>query len=141
MKAAERPIGTQLSRLSSANAMPARIAAVAEAHWQSIRAALSPIIGRQGVAALYGRSLHLVRARFPWLEAPEARASASAPFTLLRLSLASQSREDAVSAQGALLQAFVDLLISLIGGPLTERLLAPVCDRPPDDHEAEGSIP
>ncbi|TXH34301.1 MAG: hypothetical protein E6Q92_13075 [Burkholderiaceae bacterium] len=44
-----------------------RVADAAVTAWRELDAALSPIIGQRGVAALYQRSLYLTRIDYPWL--------------------------------------------------------------------------
>jgi hypothetical protein len=113
-----------------------RIADKAVAMWRDVDAALSPIIGQRGVAALFKRSLLLtVPALAPLVTAREA-VDASSYFDALRGALEQQSCESAIATNGGLLQKFVDLLTSLIGGPLTERLLHSVRDNP----SGEGAV-
>ena len=46
-----------------------QIADAAVAIWARVHAALAPLIGQRGSAALYKRSLHLARADYSWLVA------------------------------------------------------------------------
>jgi hypothetical protein len=127
------PQGLQsiLAQLAAQDADAVRIADSAVAIWLRIDAALSPIIGRGGVAALYERSLYLTRTAHPWLLAAHERAPADGRFVeALRAVLSEPTRADAAVGIGALLQNFHDLLTSLIGGELTERLLQSVWDHP-----------
>ena len=94
--------------------------------WQAINAALSPIIGQRGVAVLYKRSLYLIGSTHPWLEGMHADRHDSIDLLVLKSAFAQQSIADAAAAGGALLQTFHELLSSLIGLSLTERLLRPV---------------
>jgi hypothetical protein len=97
-------------------------AAVLQA-WAQADAALNPVIGPRGVLALYNRSLSLAAARHPWLAAEHAGALAPQDLPALRAALAGQPATVALQGGQALLQAFDDLLCSLIGASLTERLL------------------
>ena len=127
------PKGLQaiLAQLAVQDADAVRIADTAVAIWLRIDAALSPIIGHGGVAALYERSLYLTRTDHPWLLAAHQRAPAAGQFgEALRVALAQQTRADAGVGIGALLQTFLDLLIGLIGSELTERLLQSVWHHP-----------
>ena len=92
-----------------------------------INAVLTPIIGQRGVAAVYMRCLHLSVAIRPWLlpAIPEGIQPAI-DSTALKSVLAQQSRADAVDAGRAVLQTFHDILVSLIGTSLTDRLLRSV---------------
>ena len=101
------------------------VAARALAHWQRVDAALSPVIGHGGVAALYRRSLFLVRAERPWLPGVHAGALDPVEFSELQAALALQTADAAEAANQALQRTFHDLLASLVGSALTERLLPP----------------
>jgi hypothetical protein len=96
--------------------------------WRDIDVALAPIIGHRGVAALFGRSLHLIRADFPWLPAPDESSVDRIDFASLQSTLSQQTSADVVALSGSLLQKFAELLTNLIGASLTERLLRPVVD-------------
>ncbi len=108
--------------------------------WHRIHAALSPVIGPRGVQALYRRTLHLTRGSFPWIGAG-LEASEPGDYADLRDALARQASDVASAAHGALLQHFVDLLTSLIGGALTERLLRSVWDPLPSGDAAQDTTP
>jgi hypothetical protein len=107
-----------------------RIADVALSTWHDFASALSPIIGMRGVAALYKRSLHLTSPAYPWLETVREGVDAPVDFAPLKAALLQQTAADAAAASGALLQTFHDLLASLIGPSLTERLLRTASDNP-----------
>ena len=93
---------------------------------QAIETTLTPILGIRGVAALVQRSLHVARIAHPWLAEPIEVAQPTLDLAALRSAVASRDRAEAQAAAMAVLQSFHDLLASLIGGPLTERLLEPV---------------
>lgn len=113
-----------------------QIAEKAVSTWRAIEVALSPIIGQRAVAALYRRSVALIRADHPWLTEHEDN-DRNDDFVLLRDSLAQQSSAKARAAHQALLQAFENLLISLLGDSLAERLLKPVFDTSSSDDVAQ----
>jgi hypothetical protein len=94
--------------------------------WQAINAALSPIIGQRGVAVLYKRSLHLTGHAHPWLANMQEDSQDTMDLVALKSAFAQQSSTHAAAAGGAFLQTFHELLSSLIGLSLTERLLRPV---------------
>jgi hypothetical protein len=100
-----------------------QIAAATSALWTDIETALQPIVGRRGVGALFKRTLHLTAARHPWL-AP-LKSDADEPVDLARLTtlIAAQPQSLAREAGNALFQTFSELLATLIGAPLSERLL------------------
>jgi len=91
--------------------------------WRDIDAALAPIIGQQGVAALLRRSQYLLRDTYPWLGSCPPDGPGASAFDALKSALGAQAAADSAQANGALLQVFHDLLSSLIGASLSERLL------------------
>jgi hypothetical protein len=101
----------------------AQIADAVALTWSEIDAALTPVIGQRGVAALYIRSLYLVRSAHPWLASADDGAQTAIDLARLKSVLAQQSSSDAAAGGGALLQTFYDLLASLVGRSLTERML------------------
>jgi hypothetical protein len=100
-----------------------RIAEMALVTWRAIDLALSPIIGKGGFAALYKRSLHLTCQEFPWLEVTPAASLHPDGLARLQASLSLQPGIDAAAANSCLLRHFSDLLTSLLGATLAERLL------------------
>ena len=108
----------------------ARVAAAAASTWREIHAALSPVIGAGGFAALYQRSLHVTRAAYPCLGTVREDALRPGQFAALEVVLAQQTNAQAAAANGALMQAFSGLLAGLIGLSLTERLLRSVRNSP-----------
>jgi hypothetical protein len=112
------------------------IALSALATWTRIDDALSPIIGRRGVAGLYKRSLSLTRAAHPVLAAVFEGTLQLGDYTTLQNALAQQAAPIAMAASEALLQTFHDLLTKLIGPSLTERLLCPLLDKPSSSGDA-----
>jgi hypothetical protein len=96
------------------------------ASWERVGLALAPVLGARGVAALYVRSLHLASARHPWLGTLTLGAGNAMDLARLKSAVAAQQAVDAADAGDALLQTFHDLLVSLVGLSLTERLLRPV---------------
>ncbi len=113
------------------------IAEAALGAWQQVAGRLDPVIGTRGVAVLFGRALHLTRKRFAWLVVAWDPADSGAALTHLKACFAARETEDAAQAGCALLATFTELLASLIGESLTERLLGPVWvpANPPTDQE------
>jgi hypothetical protein len=103
--------------------------------WRETEDALSPIIGQRGVAALFHRSLKLVSATHPWLAAGLGGALDAVDPKALRATLLQQPAAEAAAGGAALFRSFHDLLASLVGAPLTDRLLrsvwAPSTSAPP----------
>jgi hypothetical protein len=103
-----------------------QIAGAIVSTWQEIDAALTPVLGHQGVAALYKRSLYLTAAACPWLAGTFQGAHAPMDLAELKSAFELQSAGDAAAGGGELLQTFHELLASLVGPALTERLLRSV---------------
>ncbi|MBC7469640.1 MAG: hypothetical protein H7322_09980, partial [Ramlibacter sp.] len=121
-------VASTLERLAAEGANTTRIAHVVVTTWQAIDAALAPVIGGKGVAALYGRSLHLVGTAHPWLAAAHQGPHAPMDLGLLGVALAQQESTIAAAGAGAHLQSLHQLLGSLIGTALAGQLLRPAWD-------------
>ena len=115
------------------------IAETAASIWIEVGAVLSPIIGQSGVEALFKRSIHLTQSAHPFLEALLDDSAQSADPTHLQSVLARQAPADALAANAAVLQTFEDLLVTLIGASLTQRLLHSV-GNPPSSGTATKDI-
>ncbi|WP_457421329.1 hypothetical protein [Roseateles sp. P5_E7] len=100
-----------------------QIAAAIHALWTDIEAALQPIVGRRGVAALFKRTLHLAAARHPWLAPLKPGSDDAVDLGQLTALFAAQPPSRAGEAGSALFEIFRELLVTLIGAPLSERLL------------------
>jgi hypothetical protein len=110
------------NRPATHDASAAQIADATIATWYEIDAALTPIIGSKAVVALHKRSLYLTGTTHPWLAGTHEEADAL-DLAALKTVIARQSGAEAALGSRALLQAFNQLLASLIGPSLTERLL------------------
>lgn len=101
------------------------VAIAAVGRWETIVEVLTPILGHRGVAALYRRTLNVAGASHPCLiEAHESDEPVS--FKRLQRVLAQQNPDAAAAATDASLETFHELLNSLIGTSLTQRLLGSV---------------
>lgn len=129
-----------LARLAAEGANAGQIANTAVSTWRGVDAALSPIIGQRGVAALYKRSLHLTRRDHPWLAAVYDAASQADEFAALQEALVQQTSSNAAIASDTLLQTFCDLLTILIGESLAERLLRPVWETSTSGDAAQDTL-
>jgi hypothetical protein len=103
-----------------------QIADAIGAMWTDIEAALQPVFGRRGVAALFKRTLHRTAASYLWLE-PAKAGDDEAPFVLadLQALFAAQPPAQSTAAGSLLFTNFRELLTSLIGAQLSEQLLKP----------------
>jgi hypothetical protein len=115
-----------LAKRSDTHPDAVQIADATIAVWNDVTTALKSIIGRQGVAALYDRSVALTARTHPWLVGARARDDHSIDLDGLQAVIARQSREDAAAGSSELLHKFYDVLVSLIGPALCEQLLASV---------------
>jgi anti-sigma-K factor RskA len=140
MPAENRMMQTMFARQSAAVADASRIAEMAVSSWRDVGFALSPIIGVAGVAALFKRSLYLTRGAHPCLATVLEDQTQPDELTAMQSVLAQHTSATAVAANIALLQHFEDLLISLIGLSLTERLLRPVWDKPSRDQAEQDTM-
>lgn len=119
-------IAAALTSAGGALAEPKLIAARVIATVEAANVALLPIIGPRGVAALYQRSLHLARAAHAWLPPPAEGLQTTFDLAPLNTALSQQAGASAAAGGASLLQALYELLASLVGASLTERLLRPV---------------
>ena len=121
-----RPTGAPLALRVGNDADAGQIVEAIVATWQEINAALTPIIGAGGLAALYKRSLYLTGAAHPWLAGAHEGAQTDMDLAPLKAVLRQQSSANVAAGGDALLQTFHALLVSLVGPSLTDRLLRSV---------------
>ncbi len=93
---------------------------------REIEDALSPVIGKRGVAALFRRSLYLTGRSYPLLAGIHAGDATAIDSAALKSELAQQSSANATEFGVALLQTLDEVMTSLVGSSLTERLLRSV---------------
>ncbi len=98
--------------------------------WRDIERQLTPIIGQRGVAALHGRSLFLTARVHPWLAVAPDRVALAMDLDALRAAVLQQDAAAAMHGCGDLFTSFHDLLSSMVGPALTDRLLRDVWDPP-----------
>jgi hypothetical protein len=93
-------------------------------------ALLTPVIGVRGVDVIFRRSLYLTSKDFPLLVPGEEHGDSAALLAGLKDRLAVRDAEDAAEAACALIATFIELLTTLIGESLTDRLMSPVWSHP-----------
>ncbi|SDP02788.1 hypothetical protein SAMN04489798_4502 [Pseudomonas arsenicoxydans] len=136
-----RQIVASLAHRVGPNADTARIANAIVLTLQDMDKALTPIIGQQGVAALFRRSLHLCANHQARLVGSADRVLASqAPAALMSI-LVEQSDTDALLFGEVLLMTYYELLTKLIGPSLTARLLRGVLEPFLSDISAQEKSP
>ena len=128
-------IAAPLARRLGGNADAVQIAEAIVVVWEEIDHVLAPIIGHRGVVALCKRSLHLTALRHDCLDGVYKRVQSGVEFNELKPVIA--QTDITVAVGDDLLQKFYELLASLIGESLAERLLRSVWDNasvgPPQD--------
>jgi hypothetical protein len=100
------------------------------ATWRLVAAQLAPVIGARGLEVLFRRALHKTTAAFPWIAADLESGGIATPLPSIAQCLAGQDPAVAAEASYTMLLTFTELLMTLIGEPLTTRLLAPVWASP-----------
>jgi hypothetical protein len=103
----------------------------AVALWEGVAGQIIAIVGEAGFDSLYARSVFLAQSTYPWIIAPPESATEVGRLVNLRANLEAVQPGAAREANRLLLTIFTDTLASLIGEPLTERLL----------HSAWGNLP
>jgi len=124
-----------LALLAGQGADSERIASRAALAWRDVHTALSPIIGHGGVMALFKRSVSMTRATHPWLASVQEELEQPGDFAALQAALSQQTSAEAAAGNSAVLQKFIDILTSLIGESLAERLLSSVWDDSSNDDD------
>lgn len=135
-----RQIVASLARSVGPEADIASIAQAIVSTLQGMSGALTPIIGEQGVAALYRRSLHLCTSAHPRLAGLYDGLQGELNLTALKSVLIEQSPAEALFFGEVMLTTFYELLTTLIGPSLTARLLSgvwePFLSDPPSQEHA-----
>lgn len=93
--------------------------------WQQLASQIDPVIGPYGTEALFNRAIHIISKDFPWLTIQNHRDDTSQLGNFKQF-YELQEPGHAIKASEALLVAFIQLLVTLIGEPLTHQLLNPV---------------
>jgi hypothetical protein len=105
--------------------------------WHQMAVGLAPVIGTRGVNVLFSRSLHLTGKAFPSLVIAGDHGDNAAMLGSLKSRLAGGKTKDAMEASCALMVTFTDLLSTMIGQSLTEKLLRPVWALPSPTSDQE----
>ena len=136
-----RRLAVTLEQLAAQGADVVQLSGAVVSTWTIIDITLAPVVGRKGVAALYGRSLFLTVPRHGWLAALYTKDDTSMDLGRLKAVLAQQGSSDAAAGGGAHLQAMYELLAGLIGPSLTRQLLRAAWDNPFDRPVSEDLSP
>ncbi len=101
---------------------------------------LEPMIGLHGVEVLFSRSLYLAGKEFSWLIPTDNRLEKAMLITFINEHLKACELNEATKTSYTLLATVTELLISLIGISLTNRLLEPVwAPQPPTPQKGSKS--
>lgn len=136
-----RGITAALAHRVGKDANGGQIADIVVSAWKDIEVTLGPIIGQRGVAALFQRSLYLTSPAHPWLMGIHEGVQTDMDLPGLKAVVAQQSSVNATAGGGALLQTFYELLTSLVGPSLTERLFRSVWTNSLGDPPAQDASP
>jgi hypothetical protein len=101
----------------------AALAAAARRAYDQLAGILAPLIGQVGIDALAARAVHLAQRDYPWLAKTRDPEQAEGPLARVSFSLEQQDPALAAEAAATVLAKFTGLLATLIGEPLTMRLL------------------
>lgn len=115
-----------------------RVATAMVSICEDISAALSPILGQQGVTALYERSVYRAAVAHPWIAAVGKGLQTPLGVEAFRPVFAQQSSDSAAAGGVAFLTAFSELLISLVGLALAEQLLQSIWKTKPHSATTKG---
>ena len=99
------------------------LAAAAQRAYDDLAQVSAPLIGQVGVDALTGRTLYLAQQKYPWLGHTREPEQWKGPFAQIVFCLERQDPAVASEAAGAVFATLTGLLGTLIGEPLTVRLL------------------
>jgi hypothetical protein len=94
--------------------------------WRQVNSHLAPVIGIGGVDVLFNRAFQQTSAVFPWLAVAGDDGHSAALIDNLITRFAGQKPATLEEASVTVLMNFAELLATLIGESLTDRLLGPV---------------
>lgn len=133
-------IAAPLARRLGEHADAIQIADAIVVVWTEIDNVLAPILGHRAVVALCKRSLYLAAQRYACLNGVYASIQSGSEFIELQPVFAQQT-DISIAIGNELFQIFHQLLVSLIGSSLTERLLRPVWENSLADPPAQDYSP
>jgi len=100
-----------------------KVADAAIGLWEQMATQIISIVGEDGFNSLYARSVYLAQPKFPWLTANSLSPQTDQRFAELKMHLEGQTLLQAREANSLLLLTFTGILATLIGEPLTSRIL------------------
>ena len=112
-----------ITRRAGSSTGPGDVAAAARLTHDDLTAVFAPLISAAGVEALWGRAFDLVQREFSVEERRGDDSAADDPFARMNVWLKRQAPSSATEAAAAMFATFAELLMTLIGEPLTTRYL------------------
>ena len=91
--------------------------------WEQMAIHIIAIVGDGGFNALYARSLFLTKPHHPWLTGRAQAVQTGSWLEELKNDFEGKTPAQIREANALLLKTFTDILVSLIGEPLTTRIL------------------
>lgn len=91
--------------------------------WMALLGKFSPLLGPASVHVLFIRSIDLNRAAFPWLPPIPPSSVGALHFSAFEAVLKTRPADDVVNATRAMLETYLDLLVTLIGSKLTAQFV------------------
>jgi hypothetical protein len=118
---------------------PAAVADAAVQAWIRVASELTPLVGIEGVRALYARCMVLTRETYPWLPQSDISTAQMKVLADFRESLEACTAADAIEATTAFLVSLTELLGTMIGEALTMHLLDSAWGQDVPDSTTRGS--
>lgn len=91
--------------------------------WERLVRPLLPLIGKLNFECLFSRSLHVTGLRYPWIVPRPPLHASSVAYADLRTCLSGDGGEETGLASLSLLNAFIDILVLLLGERVTQHVL------------------
>jgi len=91
--------------------------------WKRLAVNLVGVIGDDCFLTLLSSSVHETRKMYPWMMLGQCINASEREFSGLRECLEAQTLAESSAASASLLNAFIDVLIRVVGEPLTEGIL------------------
>lgn len=91
--------------------------------WRRLASTVIMAIGEGGFQSLFSRSIHVTGRTFPWLTPGHSFHATESVFAGLRIALEEHNAAEASAASVHLFNAFIDILVLLVGALLTASIL------------------
>ena len=91
--------------------------------WDQMASKIISIVGENGFKSLYVRSLQICTIKFSWLSSYNPKSESNNQFNGLKICLKKQTSHQIADVNFELLITLTDILASLIGEPITIKIL------------------